>query len=62
MANIVEQLDGTSIKGVLISLGTAFLSFAYLESWLKLIALCVSIIAGVTSIIYHVKKIKKHEN
>ena len=62
MANIVEQLDGTSIKGVLITIGSAALSMSNIESTLKVIALCVTIIAGVTTIIYNIKKIKKHEN
>ena len=62
MANIVEQLDGTSIKGVLITIGSAALSMSNIESTLKLIALCVTIIAGATTIIYNIKKIKKNEN
>lgn len=58
----MEQIDTTSVKGALITIGSAWLSTSNVEVWLKLLALCVTIIAGVTTIIYNIKKIKKHEN
>lgn len=59
MANNLEQIDTTSVAGTLITIGSATLSMLTLEDTLKVVALCVTIVAGVTTIWYNIIKIKK---
>lgn len=59
MANIVEQLDGSSITGTLVTVGAFTLSNLATESNLKILMYAVTIVAGLTTIILNIKKIKK---
>lgn len=62
MANNLEQIDSTSVTGSLITIGSAFLSMANIEATLKVVALVVTIVAGITTICYNIIKIKKQKD
>jgi hypothetical protein len=59
MPNNLEQIDTNSVAGTLITAGSAVLSLVTVEDTLKIVALCVTIVAGITTICYNIIKIKK---
>lgn len=59
MANNLEQIDTNSVAGTLITAASAVLSMVTVEDTLKIIALVVTIVAGITTICYNIIKIKK---
>lgn len=58
MANIVEHLDGTSIIGTAITVTSMVISGLAVETNLKLLMYAVTIVAGVTTILINIKKLK----
>ena len=58
MANIVENLDGTSIIGSAITVTSLLISSFAVETNLKLLMYAVTIIAGLTTIAINIKKLK----
>lgn len=59
MANNLEQIDTNSVAGTLITVASAALSMVTVEDTLKILALCVTIVAGITTVWYNISKIKK---
>lgn len=62
MRNTLENLDTTSVKGYGITLLSGILSMANVEAWMKLLALAVTIVAGISTICYNYVKIKKSKS
>lgn len=62
MPNNLEQIDTNSVAGTLITGGSAVLSLVTVEDTLKIVALCVTIVAGITTICYNIIKIKNNKN
>lgn len=62
MANNLEQIDTTSVCGSLITLASATLSVVTVEDTLKVVALLVTIVAGISTIWYNIIKIKKQKS
>lgn len=62
MPNNLEQIDTTSVTGTLLTIGSATLSMVTVEDTLKIVALIVTIVAGVTTICYNIIKIKKQNS
>lgn len=58
MANTVEHLDGTSIIGTAITVTSMVISGLTVETNLKLLMYAVTIVAGLTTILINIKKLK----
>lgn len=62
MRNTLEQIDTTSVTGSAITFGSAVLSMVTVEDTLKIVALLVTIVAGISTICYNLIKIKKEKD
>lgn len=52
--------DGDGILGAITAITMAVVAnLEYVEAWMRIMAAFVAIVAGVTSIVYHIQKIKE---
>jgi hypothetical protein len=57
-----NQLDHNSISGSILSVGAYILSINQINAVISMLFMTISGIAGITTIYYNIKKIKKKNN